>query len=166
MDDLTERIMSYEGIREGYEPIRSLDDLRTHYQEGTEVVFGIFRHSPVGKRINWERIDSLAESAINEIVGSAGGGMVREWAVYLRAKEVSGEELDAQLPGIVEEVYGSMVDYGGYGQSLIDLSQSLQVLLKKTKFSLIEKGTVKLYFSGIAKSFKETGSDIVELSKA
>lgn len=158
--------MGYDDISTRYEPIRSLDDVRSHYQQANKLVWDIFRQSPVAKRVDWEKMDRLAESGIDKIVEIGGEGMVLEWEVYLRAKEIPEEELDARLPGIVEEVYGSMAEYGNYGQSLIDLSKSLRRLLKKTKFSLIEKGTLRFYLSSIAKSFDKTGKHIKELSRA
>lgn len=158
--------MGYDDVSTRYEPIRSLDDVRSHYQQANKLVWDILRQSPLAKRVNWEKMDRLAESGIEKIVEIGGEGMANEWEVYLQAKEVPEDELDARLPGIVEGVYGSMAEYGNYGQSLIDLSKALQGLLKKTKFSLVEKGTVRFYFSGIAKSFEKTGKHIMELSRA
>lgn len=166
MDDLTERIRGYDDVSTRYEPIRSLDDVRAHYQKANELVWDIFRQSPAAKHVDWEKMDRLAEAGVEKIVEIGGEGMVKEWAVYLRAKGVPEDELDARLPEIIEEVYGSMAEYGTYGQSLIDLSKALQGLLKKTKFSLVEKGTLRFYLSGIAKSFEKTGKHIKELSKA
>ena len=166
MNELTERIRGYDGVSERYQPIRSLDDVRTHYQKANEVVWDILKEvGSVARRVDWEKMDTLAESAIEKIVEIGGAGMIREWEVYLRSKDVPEEDLDARLPGIVEDVYGSMVEYGNYGQSLIDLSKSLRTLLKKKKFSLLEKCTVKLYLSGIEKSFEKTGKHIKGISK-
>lgn len=167
MDTLAERIRGYGRVSELYEPMRNLDDVRGRYEDSHKLLWGMLQEiGPLAKGVDWEKMDRLASSAIDLIVGLGGEGMVKEWEVYLRAKDLPEEGLDAKLPGIVEEVYGSMAEYGNYGASLVELSKALNDLLKKTKFSFIERGAVKPYLSGIAKSFEKTGKHIVELSRA
>lgn len=167
MDTLAERIFGYEGVSELYEPMRNLDDVRRRYEDSHKLLWGMLQGiGPLAKGVDWEKMDRLASSAVDMIVELGGGGMVKEWEVYLRAKGLPEEGLDARLPEIVEEIYGSMAEYGSYGASLVELSKALNDLLKKTKFSLIERGAVKPYLSGIAKSFEKTGKHIIGLSKA
>ena len=156
MDDLTERIMDYSHTSKYHKPMLNLDDIRSFY-----------------KRELWDILEELGAKenhvewkTSQEQMDIAGEGMIKEWEVYLRAKEIPEEELDVQLPAVVEDVYGSMPEYGAYGQSLIDLSKSLKALLKKTKFSGKEKLLVKPVLSLVVMTFKGSGKEIIKLSKA
>ncbi len=164
MTTLADHIKGYDTLSENHEPLMDLDDVRDSYLKSTRRLYNGFRKTfPLNLLslfIDWDKMDRLADEAVDEIVENAGDGMVKEWSVYLRAKDIPEEDWDATLPGIVADVYGSMGAYAEYGEDLIEVGKEMYEEIKETKFGLIERFTIRPILYQVADSFITAGTKV------
>lgn len=149
--------------------IQTINDLEHYYQEGMDSMISFFKNQfpvkYVKKFIDWDKVDRLYKQTVEMLVEECGESMVKEWQVINQTKGLTGDEFKENLYGFIIDVYGSLDTYSSYGDSLKQCGEELNQSINRTKFSLIEKITIKQIYKGVVKQLKETGQEISEMCK-
>lgn len=169
MSVLEERIRSFDNlIKLNYTPIKTTGDLNEFYNYyKTQLLINMRTRFPINyltKLINWNRLDELCGQGIGLILAYSGEGIIKEWEVYSRSRQIPDANED-KLKRIVDEVYGSIEEYKNWGQSLIYCADALKTRIKEQKFSILERILIKPIFNNIAESFRLAGNQIMQATK-
>lgn len=151
-----------------YYIIKSMDELRASYDKSYDRLVGTIKSTTllkyVCKWVEWEKFEGFYKEATKTILDECGDGMLKEVQIIGKARGLPKEGLSKKLAELVTDTYGSLDNYEAHGASLKDCSKKLYTRLDETKFSLIEKLTLKQACKMLIKELGKTGQSIIDAS--
>jgi hypothetical protein len=119
--------------------------------------------------IDWKKLDVALLAGIDYLVADTGDDLIKEWQLAVRTKDLSNEELSAQIVAAVADVFGSLMAYGLYGRSIVICCETkLMPLLDRVidRNALIERFVLRPIFRHLIDRLKNVGQGIFEVSVA
>lgn len=166
---LEKRIGAFCKQKENYKPISSLDELRARFNEYDKYFIEFakkkFPMKYLSILVDWDKFKDVYKKGTDMLLEECGDGMVKELQVVEKAKKLTDKEFQKKLPELIIEVYGSFSDYECFGKSLKHSEKKLVHFLEGTKFSLIERLTIKPFCKYFIKQLGKTGQYIIDAGK-